>query len=251
MAPYPVFVVAGAVVGVLAGLFGVGGSAIATPILAVLGVPGLLAVASPLPATIPAALAAAVPYLRAGEAKPRVAGWSLLGAVPATVVGALLSEAIGGPTLLLASGLVLVLVGAWVVHPLDQISEAHEVRWQHNRGLLVIVMAGVGLFSGLLANGGGFLLIPIYLLVFGLQMREAVGTSLLVIAVLTVPTLITHSALGHVDWTVAGAFAFGMVPAAAISARLSHRISQSALRTAFGWLLIICGTAFVAYRFMH
>ena len=70
-APWPVFVAAGAVIGLLVGLFGVGGSSIATPLLAVLGVPGLLAVASPLPATIPAALGAAVPYLQNGEARPR------------------------------------------------------------------------------------------------------------------------------------------------------------------------------------
>jgi len=71
MAPWPVFVAAGAVVGLLVGLFGVGGSSIATPLLAVLGVPGLLAVASPLPATIPASLGAALPYLRNGTARPR------------------------------------------------------------------------------------------------------------------------------------------------------------------------------------
>ena len=55
-APWPVFVAAGAAIGLLVGLFGVGGSSVATPLLSVLGVPGLLAVASPLPATIPAAL---------------------------------------------------------------------------------------------------------------------------------------------------------------------------------------------------
>ncbi len=70
MAPLPVFVAAGAVIGMLTGFFGAGGSSIATPLLSVLGVPGLLAVASPLPATVPAALPAAVPYLRGHEARP-------------------------------------------------------------------------------------------------------------------------------------------------------------------------------------
>ena len=58
MAPWPAFVVAGAGIGTLTGFFGVGGSSIATPLLSLLGVPGLLAVASPLPATLPSALAA-------------------------------------------------------------------------------------------------------------------------------------------------------------------------------------------------
>ncbi len=64
---------------------------------------------------------------------------------------------------------------------------------------------------------------PTYLLLFGLTMTEAAGTSLPVIDVLTVPTLAAHWALGHIDWTVAGA------------------------RT-FGWFLITCGGLFVIYR---
>lgn len=66
------------------------------PQLAVFGVPGLTAVASPLPATIPPALAAAIPHLRSGTARPRAAAWSLLDAVPATAAGSLLSRLVGG-----------------------------------------------------------------------------------------------------------------------------------------------------------
>ena len=60
IAPWPAFVLAGAVIGTLMGLFGVGGSSIATPLLSLLGVPGLIAIASPLPATVPGAAAGAV-----------------------------------------------------------------------------------------------------------------------------------------------------------------------------------------------
>jgi uncharacterized protein len=248
MTPWPVFVGAGAAIGVLTGLFGVGGSSIATPLLAVLGVPGLLAVASPLPATIPAALGAAGPYLRGGEARLRAAGWTLLGALPATVVGALLSNAVGGPALLVISGAVLVLVGQRVLRPIDAAERLAGTARRKHRILLVAASAGVGLFTGLLANGGGFLLVPMYLLVFGLRMREAAGTSLLVIAALSVPTLATHWALGHVDWTVAGAFALGAIPASVVSSRLVHRVETPRLRQAFGWFLIVSGVAFVIYR---
>jgi uncharacterized membrane protein YfcA len=96
------------------GVFGVGGSSVATPVLSLLGVPPLVAVASPLMATIPSATIAAVPYERSGDARPKAAAWSLLGAVPATIVGALLSRLVGGPTLLIASGVVLVVVGVQV-----------------------------------------------------------------------------------------------------------------------------------------
>ena len=250
MAPWPVFVLAGVVIGSLTGLFGVGGSSIATPMLAVLGVPGLLAVASPLPATIPAALGAAGPYIRRGEARPRAAGWTLLGALPAAVVGALLSDLIGGRALLIASGLVLIVVGERVLRPIDPSARAAGGVRRKNRLLLVAASAGVGLFTGLLANGGGFLLVPMYLLVFGLTMRESAGTSLLVICIMAVPTLATHSALGHVDWAVAGAFALGAVPSSFAASRLARHVAGPRLRHAFGWFLIGSGIAFVFYRIL-
>jgi uncharacterized membrane protein YfcA len=248
VAPWPVFVAAGAAIGVLTGLFGVGGSSIATPLLSVLGVPPLLAVASPLPATIPSALVAAAPYLRRHEARPRAAAWSLLGGVPATIIGALLSEVVGGPTLLIASGIVLMIVGQRVLQPTEDSARVAGTTRRKNRPLLLAAAAGVGLFTGLLANGGGFLLVPMYLLIFGLDMREAAGTSLLVIAILTIPTLATHWALGHIDWPVAAAFALGAVPASALSGRYSHRLRRVTLRHWFGWFLIAAGLSFLIYR---
>jgi uncharacterized protein len=248
MASWPLFVLAGAGIGLTIGVFGVGGSSVATPLLSIMGVPPLQAIASPLPATVPAALLAAVPYVRERESRPRAAGWSILGGMPATVAGALLSRVIGGGALLVVSGFVLVIVGQRVLQPIEQSALDAGTARRKNRPLLVAAAAGAGLFTGLLANGGGFLLVPMYLLVFGLDMREAVGTSLLVVAALTLPTLITHWALGHIDWTVAGAFAAGAVPSGALSGRLARRVGGRRARRAFGWLLIASGIAFVAFR---
>ena len=244
----PAIAASGLAIGALMGFFGVGGSSVATPVLSLLGISPLAAVASPLPATIPAAVLAAVPYARGGEARPKAAAWSLLGAVPATVVGAVLSRVIGGPALLVGSGLVLVAVGARVLLPIEDAARDAGTRRRRNRAFLVAVAAAVGLFTGLLANGGGFLLMPVYLLVFGLNMRPAVGTSLVVVAVLSVPTLATHWALGHVDWTVAAAFATGVLPASLIGAQLAQRVGQRVQRKAFGVFLIVFGAAFTMYR---
>ena len=139
-------------------------------------------------------------------------------------------------------------VGQRVIRPIGDTARRAGAARRQNRILLVAVMAGVGLFTGLLANGGGFLLVPIYLLVFGLEMREASGTSLLVIAVLTVPTLATHWALGHIDWSVAGAFALGVVPSSALSSRLADRVTGARLRAGFGWFLVTCGVIFLVFR---
>ena len=172
MAPWPAFVLAGAAIGVLIGLFGVGGSSIATLVLSLLGVPPLLAVASPLVATIPGAAIGAVPYVQRKEARPRAATWTLVGALPAAIAGALLSEFVGGSVLLIASGLVLVVVGLRVVRPVKDSERREGTARRKHRPILVASSIGVGLFTGLLANGGGFLLVPMYLLIFGLEMHE-------------------------------------------------------------------------------
>lgn len=149
---------------------------------------------------------------------------------------------------MVASGLVLVFIGQRVLRPVEESSRLEGAARRKDRPPLLLAAAAVGLFTGLLANGGGFLLVPMYLLIFGLDIRESAGTSLLVIAVLTIPTLSTHWALGHVDWRVAWAFALGAVPASAISGRLAHRIRRATVRVWFGWFLIVSGLAFVIYR---
>lgn len=237
MAALPWFAAAGVVVGLLFGLFGVGGSSFATPLMALLGVHGVMAVASPLPATMPAALAAAWAYRRTGEVDRAVARWSIIGGIPGTIIGALLSELIGGNSLLIASGVVLGIVGLRVLVPLSD--DQRESGVERRRPSVVIsAAAAVGLFTGLLANGGGFLLVPLYLVVFGLTMRSASGTSLIVIAALTVPTLLTHWTLGNIDWPVAGAFAAGAIPGALIGSRVAQRVESDVLRRAFGLLLV-------------
>jgi uncharacterized membrane protein YfcA len=248
VAPWPFFVLAGAALGTLTGLFGVGGSSIATPLLSLLGVPGLVAVASPLPATIPGAAVAAVAYVRSGAARPRAAAWTVLGGAPAAIVGALLSRLVGGPALLVASGVVLVVVGMRVMQPIEQSTREVGTQRRQNRPVLVLAAAGMGLFTGLLANGGGFLLVPLYLLVFGLRMRQAVGTSLLVIVFLAVPTLATHWALGHIDWAISGALALGLVPASFVASRYAFNVEGPVLRRWFGVLLVAMGLAFTIYR---
>jgi uncharacterized membrane protein YfcA len=146
------------------------------------------------------------------------------------------------------SGAVLVAVGVRVCRPIEAASRHAGATRRKNRLPLVAASAGVGLFTGLLANGGGFLLVPMYLLLFGLTMPEAAGTSLLVISVLTVPTMVTHWTLGHIDWAVAAAFALGAIPASALSGRLAQKAAGNATRKAFGWFLIVSGAAFAIYR---
>ena len=229
---------AGIAIGVVFGLFGAGGSAFATPILALIGIPGVLAVASPLPAMIPASVVGARRYLKEGNLDRRIARLSVAGGIPGTIIGAWVSKLVGGDRLLILSGLMLLVVGVRILLP-DAAGAAGRAAARRDRsGLVVSAAFLVGFLTGLLANGGGFLLVPLYVVVLGLTAVRAAGTSMVVVGVLTIPTLATHWALGHIDWTVALIFAAGVVPASMFGARLSQRIDAAKSRRAFGLLLV-------------
>lgn len=236
MASIPLICAAGLAVGVLYGLFGVG-SAFATPLLALLGVPGMAAVAGPLPALLPGSMTGAWSYSREGKVDWWVAKRTVAGAFPAAIVGAIVSQWVSGPILVAASGAVLLLIGLRVLRPVD--ADADRPVWAKDHpGLLVASAVVIGFSSGLLANGGGFLLVPLFLLAVGLDMNRATGTSLMVASALTIPTLITHAAIGDIDWAVSLVFALGLVPGAWLGALTSKRFATDKLRGAFGLLLV-------------
>lgn len=236
MASIPLICTAGLVVGLLYGLFGVG-SAFATPLLALLGVPGMAAVAGPLPALLPGSMTGAWSYSRDGKVDWWVAKRTIAGAFPAAIVGALASQWVSGSALVAVSGAVLLLIGIRVLRPVD--AETARPVWANDHpGLLIASAVAIGFSSGLLANGGGFLLVPLFLLAVGLDMNRATGTSLVVASALTVPTLVTHAFIGDIDWTISLVFAIGLVPGAWVGALTSKRFATDKLRGAFGVLLV-------------
>jgi uncharacterized membrane protein YfcA len=242
----PAITAAGLLVGLLYGMFGVG-SAFATPLLAVLGVSGLAAVATPLPGLLPGSATGAWSHRRHGQVDWVLARRVIVGAVPAAVVGSLAARAVGGPALLVVSGAVLLLVGLRVVWPASTRPDPERAAARRaSRWFVIGVAAGVGFAAGLLANGGGFLLVPFFLLILGLDMRQAAGTSLTVAFVLTMPTLITHAAVGDVDWRLAIAFGVGLIPGVWIGSRLSRRVPTERLQLAFGVVMVGFAVWFLA-----
>src|SRR6516162_9047317 len=96
----------GAAVGFFGGMFGKGGSSIATPLLAAVGVPAIVAVASPLPAAIPGLIVAYLPYRRLGLVDRDLLRWTVIMGVPATITGAYLSRYTSGDLLVVATELI-------------------------------------------------------------------------------------------------------------------------------------------------
>ena len=87
-----------------------------------------------------------------------------------------------------------------------------------------------------------------FIVVFGLPTGEAAGTSMVAVGVLTIPTLAAHWTLGHIDWSVAIAFAAGVVPGSLVGARVALRVSAPKARCAFGLLLVGFAVFFLAYQ---
>ena len=237
----------GLVVGFLSGLFGKGGSAIATPLLHAVGVPAIVAVAAPLPATIPSTLAAGAAYWRAHLIDREVLSWSLAFGVPATIAGALATRWISGEALVRATDLIVAGLGLrFLLFP----GEPGEIviRPDHYRLRLVMVAVVVGAASGLLANSGGFILAPLYLAVLRLPIKTSFATSLAVACVLAVPGTLVHTALGHVDWAVVAIFGAASVPLSYVGARTGLRINAVWLERLYGAALSILGIGFLVAR---
>ncbi len=230
----------GAFVGFLGGLFGKGGSALATPLLALVGIPPIVAVASPLPATVPSTLAASYAYWRERLIDWRVFRWCLLVGMPATVIGAYATRWIDGSALVVATEVVLTAIGVrFLVRPGDP----HEIVVEPPalRLRMIGVAAAVGVLSGLLANGGGFLLAPLFVVVLRLSIKQSFATSLAVAAVLAVPGTIVHAALGHIDWQLVMVFGATSIPLSYLGARVALRSNPVHLERVYGAGLALLG----------
>jgi uncharacterized membrane protein YfcA len=237
----------GAGVGFLAGMFGKGGSAVATPLLHAAGVPAIVAVAAPLPATIPSTLAASAAYWRQGFVDREVLRWSLLFGVPATVAGAIATRWVGGAFLVSVTDVIVAGLGLRFL--LAPASPKEVVRQPtHYRARLAILATVVGLASGLLANSGGFLLAPLYLAVLRLPIKGAFACSLAVAAALAVPGTIVHWALGHIDWALVAVFGATSIPLSYVGARVALRSNALHLERIYGGALTALGVALLLIR---
>ncbi len=220
-------------VGFLSGAFGKGGSAIATPLLHIIGVPALVAIASPLPATIPSTLLASRVYGRAGDIDARVVRIGLPIGLGATAIGALLTGWIPGGPLVIATDIMVLAFGLRILlarHATPN-EEAHDPA---TASRIMMVVGAVGFISGLLGNSGGFLLAPLFISALGMPIHRAFGTSLLLAACLAIPGTLVHALLGHIDWSLTLAFGFASAPAATAGAQLALRTKERSLTMAYG-----------------
>lgn len=242
----------GVAVGFLGGLFGKGGSAIATPILSIIGIPGFVAVAAPLPATVPGTLIAAFAYWRSKLLDWELVAWSIAIGLPATIAGAYLTKYTGAEPLLFVTGAMVFGFGVSFLlrrgnaaQPVAAEAADAPVRPTHWRLRVVGVALFVGLVSGLLANSGGFLLAPSYAKLLRQPIKRAFACSLAVSMVLAIPGTLMHAYLGHIDWTVTAILAAGSVPASYLGARVAIKADSAVLERGYGAVLTALGVYFL------
>jgi uncharacterized protein len=232
------------VVGVTLGLLGGGGSILMVPLLVyVAGMDAKEAIAASLVVVGVTAAVSVVGHARAGRVRWRTG--LLFGA--AGMAGAFAGGLLGGhlPGQLLMSAFALMMV-ATAVAMLRGRRDVDPAKGHAELPVGRVLLDGVvvGLVTGLVGAGGGFLVVPALALLGGLPMGVAVGTSLLVIAMKSAAGLTGYLATVSLDWTLVGAITIAAVVGSLIGARLVDRIPADALRKAFGWFVLAMG-AFV------
>jgi hypothetical protein len=238
-------VAAGFGAGILSGLFGVGGGIVTTPAVnTILGGTAIQAIATPLPVILPTSLVGSYTYARAREVSFRAARWAAVPGVVGAIVGALLTEVVNAHLLLLVTAGLIGLTAVQVIAgrtPRTPWVLGETPGWKYAAVGLV-----AGFVSGLLGVGGGIVMVPALTTWIGMPLRRALGTSLLVIAILVIPGTIVHTLLGNVDWSIFLVLTLGVIPGARIGARIALGVRERTLRAAVGTFLLVVAIAYAA-----
>lgn len=236
--------------GLVLGLIGAGGSILTVPILVYLmGVKPVVATGYSLLVVGSAALAGAVRYFWRGLVDLRAAITFALPAmltVLATrmfVVPALPDPLLGMPkdvlVMILFAGLML-LAAVFMLRPVKV--KPATARKNYHLVKLVLGSAGVGLLTGMVGAGGGFLIIPTLIALFGLPVKEAIGTSLAVIAINSLVGFRGDVASGiHFDWPLLLTFISLTLLGMWLGTSLGRRADGEKLKILFGVFTLLIG----------
>ncbi|KOU63592.1 membrane protein [Streptomyces sp. MMG1533] len=227
-------------IGVSLGVLGGGGSILTVSILVYLaGMETKEAIATSLFVVGVTSAAGVVSHARAGRVRWRTGLLFGLAGMTGAYAGGRLAEFIPGTVLLLAFALMMIATAVAMIRGRRQ----QPKKVHHELPVVHVLLEGivVGLVTGLVGAGGGFLVVPALALLGGLPMTVAVGTSLLVISMKSFAGLAGYLASVHIDWGFAALVTATAVVGSVIGGRLAGRIPQDALRKSFGWFVAVMG----------
>jgi hypothetical protein len=231
-------------VGISLGLLGGGGSILTVPLLTyVAGLDAKHAIAMSLLVVGVTSAIGAVPHARAGRVRWGVAAVFGLAAMTGAYAGGRLAGFVPSTVLLISFAVIMIAAGiAMLRGRTDTGASDRRLPTVNVAGLGV----GVGVISGLVGAGGGFLLVPALSLLAGLPMPTAVGTSLVVIAAQSYSGLAGHLASENLDWRLAAMVTAAAIAGALIGGRLIGWIDPSVLRKVFGWMVLLIASLVLA-----
>jgi uncharacterized membrane protein YfcA len=240
----------GLLIGLALGLFGGGGSILTVPIFVyILGFEAKQSIAMSLAVVGVTALTGALGHWRIGNVHVRVAlvfgGVAMVG----TYLGAKLSVFFSGAAQLTLFAVVMITAGYFMLKgSVPGVSTVdRELHLERKRpvpiGLIALEGIGVGVLTGLVGVGGGFLIVPALVLLARIPMKQAVGTSLAVIAMKSATGFIGYLDQVAVDWGFMAVFTGVAIVGIAIGTYLVRFVPQQTLRRAFAVFLLIMGVA--------
>ncbi len=238
-----------ALVGLSLGLMGGGGSILTVPIFVyVLGFDPKLSIAMSLPVVGGTSLVGAIGHWKAGNVNLKTAALFGLIAMVGAFAGARLAILLSGTVQLVLLAIVMLAasVSMWRSARRDRGLSPPAERAM-SPGLLVPVALAVGLLTGVVGIGGGFLVVPALVLLAHVPMKQAIGTSLLVIAMNSLSGFAGYIGQVAVPWGFVATFT-AIAAAGIIAGTYFVRfVSQRALKQGFAVFLLLMGT-FVLYR---
>jgi uncharacterized membrane protein YfcA len=228
-------------IGLLLGLLGGGGSILTLPVLIYLaGQQPQAAIAASLFVVAVTSAIALIPHARAGRVQWRTGLVFGTAGLAGAYAGGRLAAYV--PSTLLLAGFALLIAAAAVTMIR---SCRRPLRGTSGTGRLPVLFglgAIVGLITGMVGAGGGFVIVPVLVLLAGLGMTSAVGTSLLVIVMQSSAGLVGHLQHAHIDWPLTLAVTAVAITGSIAGARLATRVPAQLLRIGFGWFLIAMAT---------
>ncbi|MFM7773274.1 MAG: sulfite exporter TauE/SafE family protein [Candidatus Kapaibacterium sp.] len=255
----------GVAIGILMGLLGGGGSIMAVPVFVYLcGMSPKLAIVLALVIVGCTSAVGVVPHLRRGNVDARRAAvFAALSSVGA-FLGARVSIFVTGEFQLLLFSVVMAVASFFMIRPTGQDrADAEPPIRQGVRDLLRTAgpAVGVGVLTGIVGVGGGFMIVPVLTLILGMDMRKSIGTSLLVIALNSAVaslgylsqdgmwgSVMTTDVLALPLSTFAPVFLACTFAGVIIGSRLSDRVPPSMLKRAFGFFLLSVSVMMISQR---
>lgn len=234
------------VIGLSLGVLGGGGSILTVPILVyVAGFEAKEAIAASLFVVGVTSAVSVVSHARGGRVMWRTGLIFGAAGMAGAFVGGMLGGHIAGQILLIAFAVMMMVTAVAMLRGRKRTNDQDAVeaaKVELPLGRVLLDGAIVGLITGLIGAGGGFLVVPALALLGGLPMPVAVGTSLVVIAMKSFAGLAGYLTTVHLNWGVTLAVTAAAIVGTLIGSQLTGRIPETALRKAFGFFVLAMGT---------